>query len=114
VICFTFNTEDVCEPCQHRNITVTATKYCDECEEKYCESCALSHMVQKRTKAHKIVDITKEIIVYGILTFSWMCVVQHTIHNMVQALCNQDNKIQLQYHCLEHCMFHRIIVEPNF
>jgi hypothetical protein len=39
---FYFNTEDICEPCQHRNITVTATKYCDECEEKYCESCALS------------------------------------------------------------------------
>jgi hypothetical protein len=51
-----------CEPCQHRNITVTATKYCDECEEKYCESCTLSHMVQKRTKTHKLVDITKEII----------------------------------------------------
>jgi hypothetical protein len=41
---------------------VTATKYCDECEEKYCESCALDHIAQKRTKTHKIVDITKEII----------------------------------------------------
>jgi hypothetical protein len=60
-LCFTLK-EEVCEPCQHRNITVTATKYCDECEEKYCESCTFSHIVQKRTKTHKLVDITKEII----------------------------------------------------
>jgi hypothetical protein len=38
------------------------SKYCNECEEKYCESCTLSHMAQKQTKTHKIVDITKEII----------------------------------------------------
>lgn len=43
-------------------MTVTATKYCNECEEKYCESCTLSHMAQKQTKKHKIVDITEEII----------------------------------------------------
>jgi hypothetical protein len=59
VWCVLLETEEVCEPCQRRNITVTATKYCDECEEKYCESCALGHIAQKRTKTHKIVDITK-------------------------------------------------------
>jgi hypothetical protein len=66
VWCVLLETEEVCEPCQRRNITVTATKYCDECEEKYCKSCTSSHMVQKRTKTHRLVDITKEIIDYPI------------------------------------------------
>ena len=62
VWCVLLSTEEVCEPCQHRNITVTATKYCNVCEEKYCESCTLSHMAKKLTKMHKIVDITKDFI----------------------------------------------------
>ncbi|CAC5425890.1 unnamed protein product [Mytilus coruscus] len=54
---FQDNPELKCEPCLYRNQDVVATKYCKECDERYCDSCTFSHTSQKQTKSHIILDI---------------------------------------------------------
>ncbi|XP_071169828.1 uncharacterized protein [Mytilus edulis] len=51
------NPELKCEPCMYRNLDVVASKYCKECDERYCDSCTFSHTSQKQTKSHIILDI---------------------------------------------------------
>lgn len=43
-----------CEPCQHRSITIHAIKYCEQCDERYCDNCAVNHTVQKLTRSHTL------------------------------------------------------------
>ncbi|XP_071148474.1 uncharacterized protein [Mytilus edulis] len=46
-----------CEPCSTRNIESIALQYCQDCDEKFCDTCTASHQTQKATKGHTIVDI---------------------------------------------------------
>ncbi|VDI28332.1 Hypothetical predicted protein, partial [Mytilus galloprovincialis] len=43
-----------CDPCSSRNLMVASTHYCQDCEEKYCDTCTTSHQNQKATKDHRI------------------------------------------------------------
>ncbi|CAG2243041.1 unnamed protein product [Mytilus edulis] len=46
-----------CEPCLYRKLDAVATKYCKDCDERYCDPCTLCHTTQKQTKGHFILDI---------------------------------------------------------
>ncbi|CAG2227309.1 unnamed protein product [Mytilus edulis] len=52
-----------CEPCQYRKEEVSATKYCKECNERYCDSCTFSHTKHKQTKNHTITDIREAVVI---------------------------------------------------
>lgn len=45
-----------CDPCAETENEVVAVKYCEECEEYYCNKCTEMHLVPKITRKHKLVD----------------------------------------------------------
>ena len=45
-----------CDPCGEAKRKVSATKYCEECEEFFCANCSKMHGVQKATRRHELVD----------------------------------------------------------
>ncbi|XP_071123377.1 uncharacterized protein [Mytilus edulis] len=48
-----------CEPCTARGRNPTAFKWCCECEEALCSECTEAHRVQKMTRNHNLVEISK-------------------------------------------------------
>lgn len=45
-----------CDPCAENENEVTAVRYCEECEEYYCNKCTEMHLVQKITRKHKLIE----------------------------------------------------------
>ncbi|CAG2195244.1 unnamed protein product [Mytilus edulis] len=48
-----------CEPCTARGKTPTALQWCTECEEALCSECTEVHKVQKVSRRHHLVEISK-------------------------------------------------------
>ncbi|CAG2197879.1 unnamed protein product [Mytilus edulis] len=48
-----------CEPCTARGKTPTALQWCTECEEALCSECTEVHKVQKVSRSHHLVEISK-------------------------------------------------------
>ncbi|XP_071123353.1 uncharacterized protein [Mytilus edulis] len=48
-----------CEPCTARGKTPTALQWCTECEESLCSECTEVHKVQKVSRRHHLVEISK-------------------------------------------------------
>ncbi|CAC5362650.1 unnamed protein product [Mytilus coruscus] len=48
-----------CEPCTARGMTQTAFQWCTECEEALCSECTEVHRVQKISRNHHLVEISK-------------------------------------------------------
>ncbi|XP_053375004.1 uncharacterized protein LOC123534039 [Mercenaria mercenaria] len=48
--------ECVCTPCGEDNIREESVKYCLECKEHLCTTCARCHSRQKATRSHKLVN----------------------------------------------------------
>ncbi|XP_071123491.1 uncharacterized protein [Mytilus edulis] len=49
----------ICEPCTARGKTPTALQWCTECEEALCSECTEVHKVQKVSRSHHLVEISK-------------------------------------------------------
>ncbi|XP_063419190.1 uncharacterized protein LOC134702011 [Mytilus trossulus] len=47
-----------CDPCYEANKSLTATKYCSDCEERLCTKCAESHCRFKAFKYHHVIDLS--------------------------------------------------------
>ncbi|XP_052073670.1 E3 ubiquitin-protein ligase TRIM71-like [Mytilus californianus] len=49
---------NLCDPCSAANKSLTATKYCSDCEERLCTDCAESHRRFKAFKSHHVIDLS--------------------------------------------------------
>ncbi|CAG2218273.1 KRAB [Mytilus edulis] len=47
-----------CDPCSEADKSLTATKYCSDCEERLCTDCAESHCRFKAFKSHHVIDLS--------------------------------------------------------
>ncbi|XP_063448468.1 E3 ubiquitin-protein ligase TRIM71-like [Mytilus trossulus] len=46
-----------CDPCSEADRSLTATKYCSDCEERLCTDCAVSHCRLNAFKSHHVIDV---------------------------------------------------------
>ncbi|XP_063448478.1 E3 ubiquitin-protein ligase TRIM71-like [Mytilus trossulus] len=76
-----------CDPCSEANKSLTATKYCSDCEERLCTDCAESHCRFKAFKSHHVIDLSS--IGSNIL----MCAKKN---------CNVHSEMILDYYCTDH------------
>lgn len=89
-----------CEPCQYRKVEVSATKYCKECNERYCDSCTFCHTTQKQTKNHTIADIIEAVCIKGTKCEPCACKQKYTNAFFICEDCDE-------HLCLECKEFHR-------
>lgn len=46
-----------CDLCKSLDKYEVAVLYCNDCEEAFCKLCATTHMAQKATRSHKLIDV---------------------------------------------------------
>ncbi|CAC5391811.1 unnamed protein product [Mytilus coruscus] len=75
-----------CDPCCYDNKTVQATKWCVECQEKFCLDCVKVHKATKLSRGHHLISIDN----------------YYNIQNVnVEQTCHQHNKI-FDWFCKTH------------
>ncbi|XP_071121936.1 uncharacterized protein [Mytilus edulis] len=79
-----------CEPCNHRGMEVSASHYCQDCDERYCENCMQKHAKSRQSKKHDVVDISQEIenckpcLLIKVITHA-----SHFCKDCAENLCNE-------------------------
>lgn len=74
-----------CEPCTARGRNPTAFQWCAECEEALCSECTEAHRVQKITRNHHLVDISK---------------IPKSINRSYN--CSEHEHLPFDYFCVDH------------
>ncbi|XP_052073707.1 E3 ubiquitin-protein ligase TRIM71-like [Mytilus californianus] len=80
-------TASFCDPCTEANSSVSATKYCSDCEERLCPDCAESHTRFKAFKSHHVIDLSS---------------VDSNIPISAKKICNVHPDMLLDYYCKDH------------
>ncbi|XP_063448467.1 E3 ubiquitin-protein ligase TRIM71-like [Mytilus trossulus] len=76
-----------CDPCSEANKSLTATKYCSDCEERLCTDCAESHCRFKAFKSHHVIDLSS---------------IGSNILMSAKKNCNVHSEMILDYYCTDH------------
>ncbi|XP_063419194.1 uncharacterized protein LOC134702015 [Mytilus trossulus] len=76
-----------CDPCSEANKSLTATKYCSDCEERLCTDCAESHCRFKAFKSHHVIDLSS---------------IGSNILMSAKKHCNVHSEMILDYYCTDH------------
>ncbi|XP_071178589.1 E3 ubiquitin-protein ligase TRIM71-like [Mytilus edulis] len=80
-------TASFCDPCSEADKSLTATKYCANCEERLCTDCAESHCRFKAFKFHHVIDLSA----IGSNKFIF-----------AKKNCNVHSEMILDYYCTDH------------
>ncbi|CAG2201992.1 unnamed protein product [Mytilus edulis] len=76
-----------CDPCSEADKSLTATKYCSDCEERLCTDCAESHCRFKAFKSHHVIDLSS---------------IGSNILMSAKKNCNVHSEMILDYYCTDH------------
>ncbi|XP_052073668.1 tripartite motif-containing protein 45-like [Mytilus californianus] len=76
-----------CDPCSEANKSLTATKYCSDCEERLCTDCGESHCRSKAFKSHHVIDLSS---------------IGSNILTSAKKSCNVHSEMLLDYYCTDH------------
>ncbi|XP_071178592.1 E3 ubiquitin-protein ligase TRIM71-like isoform X2 [Mytilus edulis] len=76
-----------CDPCSEANKSLTATKYCSDCEERLCTDCGESHCRSKAFKTHHVIDLSA---------------IGSNILISAKKNCNDHSEMILDYYCTDH------------
>ncbi|XP_052075079.1 transcription intermediary factor 1-beta-like [Mytilus californianus] len=80
-------TASFCDPCTEANSSVSATLYCSDCEERFCQDCAASHTRFKAFKSHHVIDLSS---------------IGSNIPIFAKKTCNVHLDMLLDYYCTDH------------
>ncbi|XP_063448461.1 E3 ubiquitin-protein ligase TRIM45-like [Mytilus trossulus] len=80
-------TASFCDPCSEADKSLTATRYCSDCEERLCTECAESHCRFKAFKSHHVIDLSS---------------IGSTILMSAKKHCNVHSEMLLDYYCTDH------------
>ncbi|XP_063448429.1 uncharacterized protein LOC134727961 [Mytilus trossulus] len=76
-----------CDPCTEANLSISATKYCSDCEERLCPGCAESHTRSKAFKYHHIIDLSS---------------VDFNVQISAKKICKVHPDMLMDYFCTDH------------
>ncbi|XP_063448473.1 uncharacterized protein LOC134728003 [Mytilus trossulus] len=76
-----------CDPCSEADKSLTATRYCSDCEERLCTECAESHCRFKAFKSHHVIDLSS--------------IGSNTLISAMKN-CNVHSEMMLDYYCTDH------------
>ncbi|XP_063448477.1 uncharacterized protein LOC134728007 [Mytilus trossulus] len=76
-----------CDPCSEAGKSLTATRYCSDCEERLCTECAESHCRFKAFKSHHVIDLSS---------------IGSNILMSAKKNCNVHSEMILDYYCADH------------
>ncbi|XP_063419192.1 uncharacterized protein LOC134702012 [Mytilus trossulus] len=77
----------LCDPCSEADKSLTATRYCSDCEERLCTDCAESHCRFKAFKSHHVIDLSS---------------IGSNILMSAKKHCNVHSEMILDYYCTDH------------
>ncbi|XP_063448481.1 E3 ubiquitin-protein ligase TRIM71-like [Mytilus trossulus] len=77
----------LCDPCSEADKSLTATKYCSDCEEQLCRDCGVSHCRSKAFKSHHAIDLSA---------------IGSNILISAKKRCNDHSEMILDYYCTDH------------
>ncbi|XP_063397048.1 E3 ubiquitin-protein ligase TRIM71-like [Mytilus trossulus] len=80
-------TASFCDPCTKANLSVSATKYCSDCEERLCPACVESHARFKAFTSHHVIDLSS---------------IDFNIPVSAKKICDVHPDILLDYYCTDH------------
>ena len=83
--------DNVCEPCHYRGIQKQGISYCQNCQEKLCQTCADTHKGQKMSRNHDLVAVSK---------FQTKAVPQQRATCIVMCDCSQSSAVVV--YCRDH------------
>ncbi|XP_063448482.1 E3 ubiquitin-protein ligase TRIM71-like [Mytilus trossulus] len=76
-----------CDPCSEADKSLTATRYCSDCEERLCTDCAESHCRFRAFKSHHVIDLSS---------------IGSNILMSAKKHCNVHSEMILDYYCTDH------------
>ncbi|XP_071178457.1 E3 ubiquitin-protein ligase TRIM71-like [Mytilus edulis] len=80
-------TASFCDPCTKANLSVSATRYCSDCEERLCPACVESHARFKAFTSHHVIDLSS---------------IDLNIPVSAKKICNLHPDMLLDYYCTDH------------
>ncbi|VDI38426.1 Hypothetical predicted protein [Mytilus galloprovincialis] len=80
-------TASFCDPCTKANLSVSATRYCSDCEERLCPACVESHARFKALTSHHVIDLSS---------------IDLNIPVSAKKICNLHPDMLLDYYCTDH------------
>ncbi|CAC5413383.1 unnamed protein product [Mytilus coruscus] len=76
-----------CDPCSEADKSITATKYCYDCKERFCRDCAESHCGFKAFESHHVIDLS---------------FIGSNILMSAKINCHVHSEMLLDYYCTDH------------
>ena len=87
----------ICDPCNFRGIQKQGTSYCNNCEEKLCQTCTDVHKGQKISRNHTLVPVSQ----LSETSFSTTChVLCDCSQNSVVRYCKDHDDVICQSCCV--------------